>query len=30
MRIKSDKVVYWENLAKDSKIAETIKNAAGN
>ena len=30
MRIKADKVVYWENLAKDSKVAETIKNAAGN
>lgn len=30
MRIKADKMVYWENLAKDSKIAQSIQNAAGN
>lgn len=30
MRIQYDKVVYWENLAKDSKIAQSIQNAAGN
>lgn len=30
MRIQYDKLVYWENLAKDSKIAQSIQNAAGN
>lgn len=30
MRIKGDKVVYWENLAKDGKISQSIQNAAGN
>lgn len=30
MRIKADKVVYWENLAKDGKISQSIQNAAGN
>jgi hypothetical protein len=30
LRIKSDKIVYWENLAKDSKVAELIKNSTGN
>lgn len=30
IRIKSDKVVYWENLAKDSKVVEMIKNDSGN
>jgi hypothetical protein len=30
MRIKSDEVVYWENLAKDGKISQSIQNAAGN
>lgn len=30
MHIKADKLVYWENLAKDSKIAQSIQNAGGN
>ncbi len=30
MRIKADKVVYWENLAKDSKITQSIQNAGSD